>query len=730
MYMTIPKLIGMVFPSYLLDYNFDFIFQLNDVETCWMSLKQSLLTAMSLFVSKVKLRAHQRPKWFTASIQNHLNKVHSLRKKARSTPSPQNLSNLASSESLLQANIAEAKLNYESHLVSTFAANKNYKIFNYMHCLTTHNSLPATIRSDSSEASSDMEKANLFNQYFHSVFTRRNYSLPSLQDFPVNGVSISEITFSESDVYEVLAALDPNKAMGIDGIGPNVLKYCAISLCRPIHHLFSLCVRLHSIPAEWCLHCIIPIFKSGDKSLVHNYRPISLLCSISKVLERLIYNNIIDHVSSCISDSQFGFLQHHSTIHQLLLFLCTTFNSFDQRSKTDCIYLDLRKAFDTVPHNELLFKFWSIGITGSLWELFQSYLWSRSQCVSINNSLSDKLPVISGVPQGSILGPILFIIYINDLPSTVSSSIILMFADDTKCYRPISCPNDSLLLQRDLDSISEWRAAWNLSFNSTKCAALHFSRSPSSSSSTYYLNGDSISDMVCHRDLGVIMSRDLSWSNHYDYISAKAYKTLGLIRHSFHHISSISTKRTLYISLIRPQILYGSQIWRPHLIKDIIKIENIQRRASKFIPNDFLSDYKSRLTSLHILPLMLSMELNDIIFMVSCLQSSHCCIDIHSLISFSSSDTRSASSHKMIHSISSTNHSRHFFFNQIPRLWNALPSIDLDLSINTIKKQLTKFFWVYFTNNFDPSNPCSFHFVCPCSKCSLCSLPSQFTKSL
>ena len=305
-----------------------------------------------------------------------------------------------------------------------------------------------------------------------------------------------------------------------------------------------------------------------------------------------------------------------------------------------------------------------------------------------------------------------------------------MFADDTKCYRPISCPNDSLLLQRDLDSISEWCAAWNLSFNSTKCAALHFSCSPSSSSSTYYLNGDSISDMVCHRDLGVIMSRDLSWSNHYDYISAKAYKTLGLIRRSFHHISSISTKRTLYISLIRPQILYGSQIWRPHLIKDIIKIENIQRRASKFILNDFLSDYKSRLTSLHILPLMLSMELNDIIFMVRCLQSSHCCIDIHSLISFSSSDTRSASSHKMIHSISSTNHSRHFFFNRIPRLWNALPPIDLDLSINTIKKQLTKFFWVYFTNKVDPSNPCSIHFVCPCSKCSLCSLPSQFTKSL
>ena len=167
-----------------------------------------------------------------------MNKVHSLCKKARSFPSPQNLSNILSSESLLQADIAEAKLNYELHLVS-----------------------------------------------------RSNYSLPSLQDLPViNDVSISEITFSESDVYKVLVALDPNKAMGIDGgIGPNVLNYCALSLCGPSHHLFSLCVHLHSIPAEWHLHCIIPIFKSGDKFLIQNYRPISLLWYISKVQERLIY---------------------------------------------------------------------------------------------------------------------------------------------------------------------------------------------------------------------------------------------------------------------------------------------------------------------------------------------------------------------------------------------------------------------------------------------------------
>ena len=374
--------------------------------------------------------------------------------------------------------------------------------------------------------------------------------------------------------------------MGIDGIGPNVLKFCATSLCGPIHHLFSLCVHFQSIPAEWRVHCITPIFKSGDKSKVQNYRPISLLCSISKVFEKLIFN-IIDHVSSFVSDFQFGFCQHYSTTHQLLLFLSSIFNSFDQRSQTDCIYLDLRKAFDTVPTMSFCSSFGPLALLVTS----GSYLSFRSQCVSINGILSDNLPVISGVPQGSILGPILFLIYVNDLPSTASSSTALMFADDTKCYRSISCPDDCLLLQQDLDSISDWCTTWNLSFNSNKCATIHFSRSSPPTTSTYHLNGDLISDTDHHQDLG-IMSSDLSWSNHYDSISAKAYKTLGLIRCSFYHTSSIYTKKVLYTSIIRPQILYGSQIWRPYLIKDIISIENIQRHATKFILNDFVSDYK------------------------------------------------------------------------------------------------------------------------------------------
>ena len=223
--------------------------------------------------------------------------------------------------------------------------------------------------------------------------------------------------------------------MGIDGIPPKLLRNCALALLIPIHHLFSTSLEKHVIPHEWKCHSITPIHKSGDKSQVTNYRPISLLCTISKLLERLVYdhlNKFIVH-NNIISSSQFGFRQSHSTNQQLLLFLHRVHQSLNNKANCDVIYLDFRKAFDSVPHNELLMKLWTIGISGNCWYWIQEYLYGRTQQVSINGCLSSSLPVISGVPQGSILGPLLFLLYVNDLPKQVTYSTPYLFADDTKC---------------------------------------------------------------------------------------------------------------------------------------------------------------------------------------------------------------------------------------------------------------------------------------------------------
>ena len=250
----------------------------------------------------------------------------------------------------------------------------------------------------------------MFITFFHSVFTHSLFSLPPLDELPIPDSTITDISISESDVHKALSSLNTTKAMGIDGIGPKLLKHCALALYKPIHHIFMLSISHFYVPKDWRLHLITPyLHKSGDKSSVKNYRPISLLCTISKVLEKIIYDKIVSFVSQSISPLQFGFRPKHSTLQQLLLFVNSICESFSSKSQTDVIYLDFKKAFDSVAHNKLLVKLWSFGITGNLWWWFRGYLSSRHQCVIINRCISDLLPVISGVPQGSILRPLLFL---------------------------------------------------------------------------------------------------------------------------------------------------------------------------------------------------------------------------------------------------------------------------------------------------------------------------------
>ena len=236
------------------------------------------------------------------------------------------------------------------------------------------------------------------------------------------------------------------------------------------------------IPTDWKCHAISPIHKSGNRSLVTNYRPISLLCCVSKVLESIICNHISDFVVNNISVSQFGFVRHRSSVQQLLLSINNILTHLDNpiKSYVDMIFLDFKKAFDSVSHNELLVKLWHFGITGDLWYWFRGYLTNRKQYVYINNCHSSLLPVISGVPQGSILGPLLFLVFINDLPDCVLNSTISLFADDAKCSLPISKQSDCFLLQNDLDVLAVWSKHWNLFFNESKCSLVRFGLQTSS----------------------------------------------------------------------------------------------------------------------------------------------------------------------------------------------------------------------------------------------------------
>ena len=238
-------------------------------------------------------------------------------------------------------------------------------------------------------------------------------------------------------------------------------------------------------------------------------------------------------------------------------------------------------------------------------------------------------------------------------------------------------------------------------------------------SHSYKIGDHTIATRDSHRDLGIILQYNLSWADHYDHICSKAYKILGLLRRSFFMSHSIATKRKLYISLVRSQLTYCSQIWRPALIKDIRKLKQIQRRATRFIlgtthPHP---DYKQRLIALNILPLMYYFEIADIMFMVNSLKNPTGRFNILNYVQIQTSNTRSSDKLTLQHVRCCTNQQHHFYFNHIPRLWNKLPSIDLELSAETIKTKVYKFLWSHFIDMFDSGNVCSFHFLSPCGRC-------------
>ena len=338
-----------------------------------------------------------------------------------------------------------------------------------------------------------------------------------------------------------------------------------------------------------------------------------------KLLEKLTYNHLIDFISTHISASQFDFLPNRSTLQQLLLFLNEIVNS---RSPVEVIYLDFKKAFDSVAHHELLHKLWNFGITGNVCTGQKNYLTSRYQCVSINGMVSYLLPVLSGVPQGSILGPLLFLIYIIDLPPCVLSSLIFLYADDAEYLKPINCIQDCQTLQCDFDALTAWSKKWNLSFNVEKCASMSCYTTSNSSHlpHVFHIDGQQVSPNDTVKDLGVIMTKNMDWSTHHQYILAKAYRMLNLLRRTFCVDNSHSGKKVLYLTLVRSWLTYCSPIWRPHLLRDISALEKLQRRATKYILNYFSSNYKIRLTHLKILRLMMVIEMMAILFFVSCLK--------------------------------------------------------------------------------------------------------------
>ena len=333
--------------------------------------------------------------------------------------------------------------------------------------------------------------------------------------------------------------------------------------------------------------------KKGSRNKSENYRPVSLTSVICKLLERLIKDHMVDFLvkHKLLNSSQHGFLKARSCLTNMLCFLEEITKWIDVGSPVDIIYLDFQKAFDKVPHQRLLLKLKAHGIGDSITDWIEQWLTDRRQRVVVDGEVSNWKSVLSGVPQGSVLGPILFLIYINDLDDSITSNV-LKFADDTKLFRKVNTDGDKQHLQNDLDRLVKWSEKWQMLFNFGKCKCLHTGHG---NLNVNYKMGDTVlGTTVKEKDLGVTISADMKVSEQCGIAASKGNQILGLIRRNITYKGK-KLIIPLYKAIVRPHLEYCIQAWRPYRKKDIDTLERIQRRATKMIPELRDLSYEERL---------------------------------------------------------------------------------------------------------------------------------------
>ena len=406
-----------------------------------------------------------------------------------------------------------------------------------------------------------------------------------------------------------------------------------------------------------------------------NYRPVSLTSVLCKTLESIIRDSIIEHMekNNLFSDKQFGFITGRSTVLQLLHVLNIWIEILDQGGDLEVVYCDFMKAFDKVPHRRLIHKIEKYGITENILGWIESFLSDRTQCVVINGTKSDCAAVTSGIPQGSVLGPILFVIYINDLPEVVNKdSYVYLFADDTKVFREVKSEDDRKILQNDIDRMVEWSNTWMLKFHPDKCKVMKLGSKINKDQMVNYKMGAQdldFSDM--EKDLGVHIDNKLSFESHINTVVNKANRTMAIVRKTYDYMDA-TTFGLIFKGLVRPILEYAAPVWSPRTIKYKEILENVQRRATKMIPGYSDLSYPERLRKLK-LPTLAYRRIRGDMIQVYKIMNDFYDPKLPMLLVKTENEHLRGHDKKLQIKLSNKELMRFSFNNRTARIWNYLP---------------------------------------------------------
>lgn len=477
---------------------------------------------------------------------------------------------------------------------------------------------------------------NSFSKHFYSSFLSNNDSsappiIENSASLPI--CDISTINIDVDVVKKHLSQLDPSKSAGPDYVSPIFLINCASTLAVPISLLFKKSLSDGVFPNIWKSALVTPVHKKGSKSDISNYRPISKLCIIAKLFEKLVYDQVYSALHMSFIPNQHGFLKGRSTVSNLILFDDYITNAMESGGRVDVIYTDYSKCFDRIDHKLLIAKLELIGVRGDLLRWFISYIKNRSQAVVVSNYISSLVRIPSGVPQGSLLGPLLFLIFVNDISESFHYSKLLCFADDMKIFCTIKSNNDILNLQADLKRLDSYCERNKLDLNPSKCSVVTFTRRKLLIPASYALKGQLLQNKDKVKDLGVIHDSKLLFSSHIESIFAKALKALGFIMRSSRDFKRAKTFKILYCTFVRSILEYASQVWNPRYNKYIKIIESIQIKFIKYLCYKLRIPYSSDnyiniCKQFHILPLTIRREIADLVYLFKLLNNKIDCPDL------------------------------------------------------------------------------------------------------
>jgi hypothetical protein len=480
---------------------------------------------------------------------------------------------------------------------------------------------------------------NLFAEFFGSVYTCPGGE--SLRGFgPVATVDLPVPVLSRGEIERAIRSLDCSKSPGPDNL-PNIfMAKCAGVMIDPLFELFNRSLRDGVFPRAWKTAFITPIFKKGDASDVANYRPICILSSIPKLFECIVSSRIAGSFNSIITPKQHGFMPKRSTQTNLLLYFDYIVHKLTDGHQVDAVYTDFSKAFDRVPHKILVEKLRAYGIVGKMLSWLTSYLTDRTLSVKISDCISQPIHATSGVPQGSHLGPHLFNIFINDVVEIFSDVEVLLFADDLKIFRKINNQGDCLIMQQNLDRLTDWCSSNLLFLNEGKCQVVRFHKKRRNVIVFDYCMNRVVLEAVGQiRDLGVTFCSDLSFRSHIEDIVGRAMRTMGFLLRLGSDLRSLDSFRALYISLVRPQLEYCTVVWSPHYAVYDEMLERVQRKFFGFLNYRMgrtraERDYHELMHRFCLFPLSDRRKLSDVVFLYRLLNGGIDCNELLGRVAF------------------------------------------------------------------------------------------------